>query len=62
MVTSADSLNSLSVTTLGDTEHSDRVRDNRKPHYPNQDEVNDLIRDLDLPKWRAELLLSRMNQ
>ncbi|XP_062704623.1 uncharacterized protein LOC115265503 [Aedes albopictus] len=32
------------------------------PHYPNQTEINDLIRDLALPKNKSELLLSRLKQ
>ena len=31
-----------------------------QPHFPNQSELDDLIRDLDLTKSGAELLLSRL--
>ena len=33
-----------------------------KPYYPNQQDLNDLIRDLDLTKSNAELLTSRLKQ
>ena len=33
-----------------------------KPYYPNQKDLNDLIRDLDLTKSNAELLTSRLKQ
>lgn len=32
---------------------------NHEPHFPNQEEVDDLIRDLGLAKSNAELLISR---
>ena len=32
------------------------------PHYPNQKDLNDLIRDLGLTKYNAELLTSRLKQ
>jgi len=32
------------------------------PHKLTQDELNDLVRDLELPKKKAELLASRMKQ
>jgi len=31
-------------------------------HRITQEELNDLFRDLDLPKWKAELLVSRLQQ
>jgi hypothetical protein len=34
----------------------------RNPYYPNQKDLNDLIRDLDLTKSNAELLTSRLKQ
>ena len=34
----------------------------RKPHYPNQCEMNDLIRDLGLCKANGELLISRLKE
>ncbi|XP_033209928.1 uncharacterized protein LOC117168404 [Belonocnema kinseyi] len=35
------------------------LADNRNPYYPNQKDMNDLIRDLGLTKSNAELLTSR---
>jgi hypothetical protein len=32
------------------------------PHKLTQNELNDLVRDLELPKVKAELLVSRMKQ
>ncbi|XP_076368621.1 uncharacterized protein LOC143255990 [Tachypleus tridentatus] len=34
----------------------------RNPYYPNQRDLNDLIRDLDLTKLNAELLTSRLKK
>ena len=34
----------------------------RKPYFPNQKDLNDLIRDLGLTKSNAELLISRLKQ
>src|SRR6218665_2184567 len=34
----------------------------RRSYFPNQKDVNDLIRDLDLTKFNAELLISRLKQ
>jgi hypothetical protein len=34
----------------------------RNPYYPNQEDLNDLIRDLGLTKSKAELLTSRLKQ
>ena len=34
----------------------------RNPYYPNQKDLNDQIRDLDLTKFNAELLTSRLNE
>ena len=33
-----------------------------EPHLINESELNDLVRDLDLPKGKAELLASRLEQ
>ena len=33
-----------------------------EPHFPNQSELDDLIRDLGLTKSGAELLSSRLNE
>ncbi|XP_053960401.1 uncharacterized protein LOC128864672 [Anastrepha ludens] len=38
------------------------LADNRNPYYPNQKDMNDLIRDLGLTKSNAELLTSRLMQ
>ncbi|GFS52431.1 hypothetical protein TNIN_188631 [Trichonephila inaurata madagascariensis] len=38
------------------------VEDLNGPHRLNQAELSDLIRDLDLPKQKAELLASRLWQ
>ena len=34
----------------------------KTPHFPNQEELNDLVRDLSLTKSNAELLASRLNE
>ena len=34
----------------------------RCPYYPNQEDINDLVRDLSLTKSNAELLISRLKQ
>src|SRR6218665_1298207 len=39
-----------------------RCVEQRRPHFPNQKDVNDLIRDLGLTKSNAELLISRLKQ
>ena len=39
-----------------------RCIEQRWPYFPNQKDVNDLIRDLGLTKFNAELLLSRLKQ
>ena len=44
-----------------DYDSADEVGD-RKPYFPNQKDVNDLIRDLGLTKSNAELLISRLKQ
>ncbi|XP_076053500.1 uncharacterized protein LOC143032522 [Oratosquilla oratoria] len=36
--------------------------DDRNPYYPNQEDINDLIRDLGLTKSNGELLTSRLKQ
>lgn len=38
------------------------LADNKNPYYPNQKDMNDLIRDLGLTKSNAELLTSRLMQ
>ena len=44
-----------------DYDSADEVWD-RKPYFPNQKDVNDLIRDLGLTKSNAELLISRLKK
>src|SRR6218665_695858 len=39
-----------------------RCVEERRPYFPNQKDVNDLIRDLGLTKFNAELLISRFKQ
>src|SRR6218665_1924930 len=39
-----------------------RCVEERRPYFPNQKDVNDLIRDLGLTKSNAELLISRLKQ
>lgn len=36
--------------------------ENKQPHFPNQNELNDLIREMGLTKFNAELLTSRLKQ
>ncbi|KAL7868607.1 hypothetical protein SRHO_G00100550 [Serrasalmus rhombeus] len=43
-------------------EFSSCADEERKPYYPNQKDLNDLIRDLGLTKSNAELLTSRLKQ
>lgn len=38
------------------------IADVTEPHFPNQNEVNDLIRDLCLTKTNAEILMSRLSE
>ena len=39
-----------------------RAPGERCPYYPNQEDINDLVRDLSLTKSNAELLISRLKQ
>ena len=39
-----------------------RVGNERCPYYPNQEDINDLIREMALTKSNAELLISRLKQ
>ena len=47
-----------------DTESEDSITESKKavPQQFNQSELNDLVRDLDLPKQAAEILASRLNE
>ena len=48
---------SLSVTCRGH-----RLRDQRFPYYPDQEDINDLIREVALAKSNANLFISRLKQ
>ena len=39
-----------------------RVAGERCPYYPNQEDINDLVRELSLTKSNAELLISKLKQ
>ena len=39
-----------------------RLRNKRWPYYPNQEDINDLVREMALTKSNAELLISRLKQ
>ena len=39
-----------------------RAAGERCPYYPNQEDINDLVRELSLTKSNAELLISRLKQ
>ena len=60
---SGDSSNSYSEENIGDTDYgfTDAVEE-RRPYFPNQKDINDLIRDLGLTKSNAELLTSSLKQ
>ena len=60
---SGDSSKSDSGQDIGDPDYgfSDAVEE-RRPYFPNQKDINDLIRDLGLTKSNAELLTSRLKQ
>src|SRR6218665_666178 len=42
--------------------HFHRCVEERRPYFPNQKDVNDLIRGLGLTKCNAELLISRLKE
>jgi len=60
---SGDSSKSDSEEDIGDPDYvfTDSVEE-RRPCFPNQKDVNDLIRDLGFTKYNAELLISRLKQ
>ncbi|XP_073493971.1 uncharacterized protein [Phyllobates terribilis] len=60
---SGKSSKSDSEEDIGDQDYvfTDAVEE-RRPYFPNQKNVNDLIRDLRLTKSNAELLISRLKQ
>lgn len=43
-------------------EQEDETWQSGEPHFPNQQELDDLVRDLNLPKAGAELLASRLKE
>lgn len=58
---SVESDGSLITTSSGETDEEFTGR-NSAPHFPNQEELDDLIRDLGLTKSGAELLTSRLQE
>ncbi|XP_036328305.1 uncharacterized protein LOC118754674 [Rhagoletis pomonella] len=60
-VSSCESPDSMSVED-NEGEGFNLLADNKNPYYPNQKDMNDLIRDLGLTKSDAELLTSRLMQ
>ena len=48
--------------TSSTTRRRHRMCRERYPYYPNQDDINDLVRDMTLTKSNAELLISRLSQ
>ena len=60
---SGDSSKSDSEEDIGDPDNgfTDAVEE-RRPYFPNQKDISDLIRDLGLTKSNAELLTSRFKQ
>ena len=56
----ADDFEDHQFTPLGAC-HRHRVRE-RCPYYPNQDDIDDLIREMALTKSNAELLISRLRE
>ncbi|XP_073520833.1 uncharacterized protein [Phyllobates terribilis] len=59
---SGKSSKSDSEEDIGDQDYVFTDADERRPYFPTQKDVNDLIRDLRLPKSNAELLTSRLKQ
>jgi len=45
-----------------DWEELDEALSSGEPHFPNQQELDDLVRDLNLSKSSAELLVSRLKE
>lgn len=58
----AASSSSTSTGDSSDASFNDDLVPDRKPYYPTQEDLNDLIRDLRLTKSNAELLTSRLQQ
>ncbi|KAL7839426.1 hypothetical protein SRHO_G00260840 [Serrasalmus rhombeus] len=59
---SEESSKSDTQEDVRDHDFSSCAYEERKPYYPNQKDLNDLIRDLGLTKSNAELLTSRLKQ
>ncbi|KAL6465610.1 hypothetical protein MHYP_G00257430 [Metynnis hypsauchen] len=59
---SEESSRSDTQEDVEDHDFSSCADEERKPYYPNQEDLNDLIRDLGLTKSNAELLTSRLKQ
>ncbi|KAL6487813.1 hypothetical protein MHYP_G00044390 [Metynnis hypsauchen] len=59
---SEESSRSDTQEDVEDHDFSSCADEERKPYYPNQKDLNDLIRDLGLTKSKAELLTSRLKQ
>ncbi|KAL7886638.1 hypothetical protein AOLI_G00043590 [Acnodon oligacanthus] len=59
---SGESSKSDTEEHVEDPDFSLYAAEERKPYYPNQKDLNDLIRDLGLTKSNAELLTSRLKQ
>ncbi|KAL6467649.1 hypothetical protein MHYP_G00233260 [Metynnis hypsauchen] len=59
---SEESSKSDTQEDVEDHDFSSCADEERKPYYPNQKDLNDLIRDLGLTKSNAELLTSRLKQ
>ena len=60
---SGDSSKSDSGQDIGDPDYGFTVAvEERRPYFPNQKDIDDLIRDLGLTKSNAELLTSRLKQ
>lgn len=61
--TSSTTIESLSVPSILDSEYQPSdINITKKQKILNIDEVNDLIRDLGLPKSKSELLISRLKE
>ena len=56
-----DSSDEIEQMDAEDMDYQPKVPE-KTPHFPNQKEVNDLIRDMGLTKSNAELFISRMKQ
>ena len=54
---------SVSISSEEDTDADlDKAGISKEPHFPNQQEMDDLIRDMGLTKENAELLTSRLEE